>query len=286
LPRAFKQTVDTTEATTQADLFDPNKQGAPLGGGKPEPTACKTAPSYGRTVWYDFAPPTPGGVRISTTGFDNVFAVYEWNLKTAELVKLIACQNSSTGSAEERLIERPLRAGHHYTIQVGGVNGAGGLLDFSFEFFPDRDGDEIFDEAPDECPRLPGIATFGGCPPLVHGLSRLSIAGTGHGVRVTALTIARADKGARIEVRCGRCGHRVRVRARKGGRVRVRAFENRVVGAGDRIELRITHPRERRGRFRFGAIGKVIRWRVTDSGVGAPTMRCTRPGSAKRIRCP
>ena len=71
-----------------------------------------------------------------------------------------------------------------------------------------------------------------------------------------------------------------------GGKLRVRGFEGRTVPVGDRIEVRITRPRSRSGRFRFGAIGKVIRFPITSAGLGQSKLTCTRPGSRRRIRCP
>lgn len=286
LPRSFREVVDTSEATTQADLFDPSRDGVPLGGSGPEPTSCAAAPSFGRTVWYDFVPPTRGAVRIVTSGFDNVFAVYRFSLRNAELGRAIACQNASAGASEERQIQRPLRAGRGYTIQVGGVGGIGGPLDFTFEFFPDRDGDEVFDEAPDKCLRLAGIPAFGGCPPVVRGSPRLTVTGTGAGVRVQRLTVDRGDRGARIRVSCGRCGKAVRARVTGRGRLQVRAFEGRSVPAGDTIAVRITRPRARGGRFRFGAVGRVVKWPITANGLGQSKVTCTRPGSRKGMRCP
>src|SRR3712207_3998566 len=53
VPREFRHEVDTTEATTQGDLFDPNRDGIPFGGAEPEATRCGAA-QYGKTVWYDF----------------------------------------------------------------------------------------------------------------------------------------------------------------------------------------------------------------------------------------
>src|ERR671936_1123860 len=51
-----KDAVDTTEATTQADLFIP---GTGTGGGGPETTTCNGR-SYGKTVWYDVHPDVDG----------------------------------------------------------------------------------------------------------------------------------------------------------------------------------------------------------------------------------
>ena len=76
--REFTATTDTTEATTQADLFNPSRDGAPLGGAGPENTTCKGAP-FGKTVWYDLAPPADGDAVIRATGFATVVAVYEWS---------------------------------------------------------------------------------------------------------------------------------------------------------------------------------------------------------------
>ena len=61
LPRTeLVTTVDTTEATLQADIFQPNADGQPLGGGPAEPATCNGVP-FGKTVWYDLAPPTDYG---------------------------------------------------------------------------------------------------------------------------------------------------------------------------------------------------------------------------------
>src|SRR3954462_13940868 len=65
----FTGTADTTEATTQTDLFNPNRGGQPLAGGAPEPLDCKGT-AFGKTVWYDLAPKVDGGVQIRATGFN------------------------------------------------------------------------------------------------------------------------------------------------------------------------------------------------------------------------
>ncbi|MGZ4280349.1 MAG: hypothetical protein ACXVVU_27240, partial [Solirubrobacteraceae bacterium] len=61
-----KTNVDTTEATTQADLFAPE---VASGGGGPENTAC-SGRAFGKTVWYDLHPDVDGALEIQTGGFD------------------------------------------------------------------------------------------------------------------------------------------------------------------------------------------------------------------------
>jgi hypothetical protein len=224
LPREFHpDPVDTSEATTQADTFDPNREGLPFGGGKPEPTSCGTGAAYGKTVWFDFVPPTAGGVQIVAAGFDAVVAVYRWNPQNSQLGSLVACQNASTGPTEEVLLQQELRARRNYTVQVGGVGGAGGVLDFQFTFFPDRDADGILDEQPDKCPRLAGIPAFGGCPPVVRGAPGIFLDSVAGGFRLSRVVVDRVERGARVEVRCGGCGPPVRARARRAGTLRLTA---------------------------------------------------------------
>ena len=286
LPAAFYERVDTTEATTQADTLDPARDGQPSGGGRPEPTSCAGTPPYGKTVWYDFAAPTHGAALIAATGFDNVISIYERHVETSQLRRLVACQNSSTGPGEEMLLPPLLQRDRKYAIQLGGTAGVGGPLDFSFEFFPDRDGDRTLDEAPDKCPTLRGIPRFGGCPPVVKAAVRVAVQDVPGGVRVLRISVDRADKRTRVDVRCRSCGRRVRARAPRGGSIRVRGFEGRILGAGDRLEVRVQRPRGGRGRFRLGAIGKVVRWPVTSTGLGEARLTCTRPGSKRGIACP
>src|SRR3954447_6225839 len=92
----FTATADTTEATTQADLFNPNRDGQPLGGGAPEPLDCKGTP-FGKTVWYDLAPQVSGGVQLRASGFQTVVAVYEWNPQDSKISKLVDCSPNAGG---------------------------------------------------------------------------------------------------------------------------------------------------------------------------------------------
>ena len=196
--REFRQSIDTTEATTQADTFNPNREGVPFGGGDPEPTTCAAgAPPYGKTAWWDFRPPFPGGVQIKANGgHDVVVAVYEWSAQTSKITRTVTCQNDSLGSEDVVLPE--VRKGTNYTIQVGGAGDTGGPLEFALAYFPDRDDDGRFD-ADDKCVRRQGTAS--GCPPELRATPRIRYQGVPGGIRITSLAIDDVPKGARAEVR-------------------------------------------------------------------------------------
>ena len=55
--------ADTTEASTQPDLFNPNRDGQPLGGGDPEPPRARATARQDRLV--RLAPKTNYGVRCA-----------------------------------------------------------------------------------------------------------------------------------------------------------------------------------------------------------------------------
>jgi hypothetical protein len=284
MPLEYRDRVDTTEATTQADTFDPNRDGLPFGGGDPEPTSCgPNGPSYGRTAWWDFRPPSPGGVEINVdgTGFDAVVAVYTWSASTSKITRTVLCQRAQSGD----IVIPDVRRGTNYTVQVGGVNDTGGPVSFSLDWFPDRDGDDILD-ALDECDRRKGIQAAGGCPPELRSAARFRYDGVGGGaIRITSMAIDGVPKGARGEVRCRRCGPAVSRKAKRSGVLQLRGFVGRVLRPGDRIEVRVTQGRTGKGRYRFGAVGKYFRWPVVAGGVGDRVVRCLQPGSRRPTRC-
>ena len=134
LGSAFADVVDTSEATTQTDIFNPDRSGLPLGGAGPEVTACG-ATSYGRTAWWDFRPQRAGEVQLGFGAtFDAVVAVYEWSETTSKITRQVTCQNDTAGGEALTL---PVRAGRNYTVQVGGATGAGGLVQFNLNYFPE-----------------------------------------------------------------------------------------------------------------------------------------------------
>jgi hypothetical protein len=262
-----KDTVDTTEATTQADLFAP----AATGGGA-ENTACKGR-SFGKTVWYDLHPDVEGAVEIQTGGFDVGIAVYEFDDRTSKILRMVDC--SVEAGAQDFIVPK-VKGGRHYTIQVGGLdNGAGplgGVLQLNFQFFPDRDGDGVFD-AIDKCPDLPGPVSNAGCPLDLRSTPKLTATPTASGIVVRRLSVS-ATKGAKVEVRCRRkcSGHQ----ARTAGIVSFPLLRGRALPSGARIEIFVT---------RKGYFGSYTRYDVV-RGNFKRVDRCLLPGShTPRKKC-
>jgi hypothetical protein len=278
--RQFNEVVNTAEATVQPDLFNPNRDGLPLGGGGPESTACGGA-SFGHTVWYDFLPEISGGAEIMATGYDTAVAVYEYDVQTSRITRQIACENRGAG---EDLILPSVRAGRAYTVQVGGVGAAAGALDFSFLFFGDRDEDGVLDEEPDECLDLPGVNAAGGCPPQLNAAVSLSWNLTTAGLEFTTALVRGAPRGSRVEVRCRRCGLRRAVARSRGGVVRLGKLSGRSAPPGAVLEVFVTQDPRGSGRFRYGAIGTYVRYVFSADGIRKRTTRCLPPGSKKPAR--
>jgi hypothetical protein len=264
-----KAVVDTTEATTQADLFIP---GTMTGGGGPETTTCNGR-SFGKTVWYDIHPDVDGALEIQTGGFDVAINVYEFSNDTAKLVRRVAC---SAEAGTQDFIPPRLEGKRHYTIQFGGLdNGAGplgGSLSVSFQFFPDRDDDNIFDPL-DKCPDQPGVQAFGGCPPTLRATPKLTATPTGAGIVVRKLSVS-APKGAKVEVRCRRrCSGS---QTRTAGVTSFPFLRGKALPAGARIEIFVT---------KKDSIGAYTRYDVV-RGNFKRTDRCLRPGShTPRRKC-
>ena len=264
LPREeVKAVVDTTEATTQPDLFAPE---VASGGGGPENTLCNGRP-FGKTVWYDLHPDVDGALEIQTGGFDVAIDVYEFNNKTAKILRSVAC-SAETGT-QDFIVPR-IDGKRHYTIQVGGLDAGtglgpvGGNLGISFQFFADRDDDGVFDPI-DDCPDVPATR-HGGCPEKLEATPKLTAAPTGTGITVKSLSVS-ATKGAKVEVRCRRrcSGHQ----ARTAGVVSFPLLRGRALPAGAVIEIFVTKTQ---------SIGRYVRYEVV-RGNFKRVDRCLRPGS-------
>jgi hypothetical protein len=289
LAPTLMDSVDTTDATTQADLFNPGPDGQPLGGAGPENTQCNGT-AFGKTVWWDFHPKVNGGVEIKTSGFDNVITVYQWDDRTSQIVRPVQCQDLSSGPSEDMVLTDEVKAGKAYTVQVGGVSGPGGLiaggpLSFELDYFADTDGDGVYDAIPDHCKRTPGPDRFGGCPPELKSVvvPSFNYDTIGTSIRIHTLLLAHVPKGAKVQARCGGCPT-VTATARHST-VEFKRLEGRVVRKGAKIQLRATLGRTGSGNYKFGATGVLITWPVTSGAIGLKRTQCLQVGTFKTEKC-
>jgi hypothetical protein len=260
----LRATADTTNATVQADVFNPPQSGAPA-----EPTTCQGT-SYGKTVWYDFYPDVNGVVQLRASGYDTVITAVRFNPKTGRPdLGTAQCVNQSASTTEAFFVE--VRGGDAYTVQLGGVNGAGGALEFLFDFLADTDGDGVLDSQ-DDCDRLSGTRA-NGCPRGQRVNTSLRVLGTASGVVVDALTVT-ARRGSRVAVTCSSGCRRQVKRARS--KVTFPALHGIALRAGTRIEIRVT---------RKGFFGEYTRYTILRGNI-RKIERCMNPGSrVPRRRC-
>jgi hypothetical protein len=273
----FSSVTDTTEATTQPDLFNPSRDGQPLGGGTTENTICKGTP-FGKTVWYDLAPQANGAVEVSATavGFAPVVAVYEWSQANSQITRMLDCTPVAGGR-----LQLEVKRGRNYTIQVGGANALGGATTLNVDYFPDTDGDGAFDPL-DKCPEVAGVDRFGGCPPELKVTPSVSFDRTGNGVRISRLIVDRVPKGAKVVAKCSGCGSQT-VKAKKTGRVSLDKLVGKSVRGGGNIEVRVTLGKSGTGTYKFGATGSYFKWPVRANGLGPRVTRCIQVGTASKI---
>jgi hypothetical protein len=265
-------TRDTSEATVQSDLFVPGQ--APGGGA--ENVLCNGVP-FGKTVWWDFYPHIPGTAELQTAGFNAAVSVYEFDPATSRLTKLIGCGNDP-GLTED--VFAPVLGGRAYTVQIGGVDEgsgpAGGNLQFTFQFFGDRDQDDVFDPL-DHCITIPGPREAGGCPRDMKSTVRLTATPAGNGIIVRSLTV-KARNGAHSSLSCRKVCHVKQGRDHK--RAGTRSFsklKGRFLPAGASIVVKVT---------KAGFFGDYVRFDVKP-GNFKRIDRCSYPGSKKpRKHCP
>jgi hypothetical protein len=286
---------DTTGATTQSDLFNPNKQGLAFGGGGAEPLACNHI-RYGSTVWYDLHPDVPMGVQLIASGYPSAIAIYQYNARTAMLQrKSVLCQTTGADTNTFPVLG-DLKAGKAYTVQVGGLqNGPGffaGPLQVTFNLFPDHDADSQVDGV-DNCPFLEGVRRFDGCPPTINSIPSFNYRTAGSGVRLTSLVVTSVPGGARVEARCRQCGARqVVIAGKRANSVTLSHFVGVTMPAGSHLEVWITKSAVtgkagQSSEYRFGAIGRYANYTVKNSALGSRVLRCLLPGSLKpRRSCP
>ncbi len=270
-------TVDTTEATTQADIFNPNADGQPLGGGPAEQTSCNGV-AFGRTVWYDIAPPTNYGLQLrASAAFATPIAIYEWNPRTSLITSTVACSADARG---EDLIPT-LDAKKYYTVQVGGAAALGGPISLSWTFFPDSDNDGAYDPI-DDCPKVAGIGNSG-CPPKLNVTPRVLFQNSAGGIVLSKLFVERVPKGAKVVAKAG--GVSQTITAKKSGTLTLTRFTGRAVAAGKTIAVKVTLKPRGSGKYRHGATGLYRRWTAKVGGLKSRPDRCINAKTSKLEKC-
>jgi hypothetical protein len=232
-------TRDTSEATIQSDIFNP-----PQSGGPPEVTGCEGV-SEGRTIWYDFFPDANGLVRLRTSAaFGTVLAVMPYDPKS--LLPDIGqrkCVVNSITHARELFDE--VQAGRSYTIQIGGVENAGGTVEMLFDYLV-------------ALKRVKAESTL-----LAEPLSS--------GIRVLSLVVSAPHK-ARVLVRCSRGCHSQAQTART---LNFRSLRGTVLPAGSVLRIYVTAKNK---------IGSLIEYAIR-RGSFVKHQRCLRSGTLKAIAC-
>ena len=284
----FTDQVDTANATVQSDLFNPDAQGQPLTGGGPENLSCHGV-SFGKTVWYDIHPRISIGAELVASGFATSVGLYQWDPSTGRITKALGCQ-TSTGLNNDFVVPFDLKAHKAYTVQIGGLTQggavAGGPLQFTATFYPDRDGDGTPDVI-DGCPSLPGPTTLSGCPPVLHPTAHPTWTSSGSGIRLLSLVVDGIPGGSIVLARCAGCGPSQTVRAgRNASSVTLGRFAGRVLPAGSHLQIWVTKRATPSGVFRYGAIGSYISYPVAGGALGARSARCLTPGTRSVRRCP
>lgn len=232
---------DTTAATVQSDIFSP-----PSHGGPPELTGCNGVGESG-TIWYDFFPDANGIVRIRTSAtFGTIMAVMPYDPKTLipDNSQRRCAVNQTTNAGE---LFYNVQAGRAYTVQLGGVEGAAGSIEFLFGYVV-------------PLKRLQAEAT----------LAALPLAG---GVRVVSLAV-NVPKRARVEVRCTR-GCSPQTATARTRTVRIARLGGAVLPDGAALKIYVTAKNQ---------IGAYIEYRI-GHGSFTKVQRCLAPGSKRPKPC-
>jgi hypothetical protein len=239
----IKDVRNTTSATVQGNVFNPCGPGCKPPPGPAERTSCHGT-GYGNTIWYDFFPQAGGFVRIRTSGFDNVIALYTFSTNRHSPSYLIPhevkCVHSSSFPSEE--LDAQVKRGIAYTFQIGGAGSTGGQLEMLFDY-------EI---------------------PLVNltVAPLLQARPTSNGVSVLSLTVTTL-KAATVQVSCGRFCSTV---SKHGNTTEsFPELSGAQLPAGSQLTIRVTAPH---------AIGAVWQYNIIP-GNFKRTIFCTEPGSRK-----
>jgi hypothetical protein len=287
----YQDSQNTTAATTQTDLFSFDASGNPLGGAGPEPLTCSGS-SYGNTIWYDLRPKVPAGFDLQAVGFPSVIALYQYNPATSLITRRIGCHVAPANALlNDFLVPPELQPNKYYTVQIGGLKTPlgfnSGRLDFTMKFFPDHDGDGVYDPQ-DACPTLAGVPRFGGCPPAIHPAARIQFAQAGSGIRILSVQVQAIPTRSKVLARCRPCGLRsLRQAGPHANSITMTALAGHTLAAGDKLEIWVTRAASGTGNYRYGSFGSYISYTVSAGTLGPRVLRCLMPGSlTPRRTCP
>lgn len=202
----FSDSVDTSRATTQPDLFKPGGNRV----GPPERTTYNGS-VYGRTVWYDLNPTVDGDVLVQAVGagFNPVICLVRYDPRDTPNFRpsgSYECSNQGTGPLEQ-LLKKGVRRGRAYSIQIGGTGNTGGPIELDVNFTPYR----------------------------ISATPKLAFQLTPNGVKLVNLRVT-ASRKSRVEVGCKpSCGKRVK----RGRRINFR-LGGKKLKAGSKLTIRVT----------------------------------------------
>jgi hypothetical protein len=235
----LKDVRDTASASVQSNIFDPCGL-ATCPAGPAEITTCNGV-SYGNTIWYDFYPQADGTVQIQTSGFDNVVSLYTFNPNTLLPTRLRCVPGSFSSDSLVAKVKKRLA----YTIQIGGVNDAGGPLEFLFDYF------------------VPP-------PPRLTATATITAETSNSGLMLLNLAVATV-RGTHVEVNCG---DRCRPESKNVGNfgsttVDFPHLKGVTMPSGSKLQIRVSAS---------GSIGTLIQYTFGTAGATKQVF-CMEPGS-------
>jgi hypothetical protein len=241
----LEQVLSTAGATVQTNLLNPCGQ-ASCPNGPAEPTTCHGV-NYGATIWYDFFPSGNGAVRIRTSGFPNVIAVFPYSQRTfiPNLGKGVCVAQPQFPSNE---LDMNVKKGLAYTIQIGGVNDVTGSNLFQFDFFL----------AP---------------PHRLTAQSTLKARALSNGIQLIGLAV-NTNRAAKVSVGCGRfCKPASKIHS---ATEKFPSLKGVTMPSGSKLKIRVTAPH---------SIGVYIEYDIQPGNFSKLT-RCLEPGSSRpRKKC-
>src|SRR3954453_17666557 len=178
---------NTTDYTTQADMFNP-----PGNGGPQEPDNCGS--QYGKTIWSVLHIDHRGTLTITTSAqFDSVIGFVPFDGPSAPAPHIDKGGGIGRPSGLDEQLKVNVSAGHWYAVQVGGTGATqGGQVQTKFLFKPTH-------KAKPKPIKSQGFL-FYKFPPL----------------RITTMYATSVPKGATIRVHCSKsCGNKtIKVRSK------------------------------------------------------------------------